>query len=297
MPAPGPDQVLVQVKARPVNPSDHLFAKGVYRKKPVYPQIAGLEGAGIIVECGSAVTGYEPGDHVAFRAMNTWAEYCAVPQQQLIRINKDIPFEISCQIGLNAITAVALLEEAALQTGNALLLSAASSSVAGIIIQMAVSKGIRVVALVNDKRHTAALQTIGAANVLLQDDPALASQLKNISGGEGFHAFFDAVGGDILTAVIPLMAPYGYIALYGNYGNNAPASFTNGAIIYRNLTITGFGIDHWLAARSTAEIQQAYNSIVAQLYDKTLSFRPSATMPLEIFPADSSLPVGKLILI
>src|SRR5437899_12714553 len=37
--APGisPTQVLVEVKARPVNPSDIYFIRGVYRKKPVYP--------------------------------------------------------------------------------------------------------------------------------------------------------------------------------------------------------------------------------------------------------------------
>jgi len=206
-------ELLISVKARPVNPSDYLFVKGVYRKKPTFPQIAGLEGSGIIVECGKEVVDFNVGDHVAFRALNTWAEYCAVAQEDLIKITKEIPFEVSAQVGLNAITAVALLEDAKIKAGDFLLINAASSSVSSIIIQLAMSKGIKVIALVNDLRHKPALISLGVETVFLQDDPALSQKLELITKGTGIHGFLDAVGGQIVTTVIRLMAAYSHIII------------------------------------------------------------------------------------
>jgi len=277
------NQVLISVKARPVNPSDYLFVKGVYRKKPTFPQIAGLEGSGIIVECGEGVVDFNIGDHVAFRALNTWAEYCAVEQEDLIKINHNIPFEASAQLGLNTITAIALLEEAKIKGGDFLLVNAASSSVSSIIIQLAMSKGIKVIALVKDLQHKPALISLGVEAIFLQADPALSQQLEIVTKGTGIHGFLDAVGGQIVTTVIPLMAAYGHIIIYGNFSNNEKAIFTNASIIYKNLTIIGFGIDYWLSQQSSSKIQQSYNHIVESLYTGTLSFRKTVSIPLSQF--------------
>lgn len=59
-PSPGPGQVRIRVKASPINPSDVYFIQGNYRFKPVFPQIGGLEGTGIIDALGEGVS---PQDH------------------------------------------------------------------------------------------------------------------------------------------------------------------------------------------------------------------------------------------
>src|SRR5690349_11136368 len=74
IPEPAEDEVQVRVVARPINPSNEMFIKGVYRQKPVLPQIAGLEGAGVIEQCGQGIDTLLLGKHVAFRARSTWAE-------------------------------------------------------------------------------------------------------------------------------------------------------------------------------------------------------------------------------
>lgn len=276
-------QVLISVKARPVNPSDYFFVKGVYRKKPVFPQIAGLEGSGIILECGKEVADFNVGEHVAFRALNTWAEYCAVEQKDLIKITKKLSFEVSAQVGLNAITAVALLEEAKVKAGDFLLINAASSSVSGVIIQLAISKGIKVITLINDLRHKPALTSLGVETVFLQDDAALPQKLEFVTKSKGLHGFLDAVGGEILTTVISAMATGGIIIIYGNFSNNEKASFTNASIIYQNLTIIGFGIDHWLSQQSSDKILQSYRGIIDNLYTGEISFPETISIPLAQF--------------
>jgi len=48
-PLPGPETVVVEVQARPIHPADLAFIRGQYRVRPALPQVAGLEGAGIVV--------------------------------------------------------------------------------------------------------------------------------------------------------------------------------------------------------------------------------------------------------
>src|SRR6516164_11102666 len=72
--APGDSEVQITIMARPINPSDEMFVQGVYRQKPSFPQIAGLEGAGIITDCGKNVNLSLLGKRAAFRAAGAWAE-------------------------------------------------------------------------------------------------------------------------------------------------------------------------------------------------------------------------------
>lgn len=69
-PAPGPEDVLVEIKASAVMQSDYMFVEGRYRWEPALPQIAGLEGVGRVVAIGARVDetlGLNLGAAVVFR--------------------------------------------------------------------------------------------------------------------------------------------------------------------------------------------------------------------------------------
>ncbi|HMH20962.1 MAG TPA: zinc-dependent alcohol dehydrogenase family protein [Puia sp.] len=282
-PAPSPTQVLIEVKASPVNPSDIYFIQGAYRRKPVYPQTAGLEGSGIVVTCGENVISARPGDHVSFRLPGTWSQYCLAEDSSLIRITRDIPFSISSQIGLNPMTAFALLSETSLQKDDWLLLNTASSTVAGIILQMAVAKGINVIALIRDLVHVPALNALGARHVFLQEDPDLVRKIEEITAPKGIRAFFDAIGGKQLENMMPLMSQYATIVCYGNISNGEKAAISNVHLVYRNLTVKGFGIDRWLSLRSADQIGKIYADIAEDLYTKKIVLREIPSVRLEEF--------------
>ena len=65
MPTPQAEgqNVLVKVAARPIHPADMAFIRGLYRVKPAFPQVAGLEGAGSLTLDRDLVarTGVRPG--------------------------------------------------------------------------------------------------------------------------------------------------------------------------------------------------------------------------------------------
>lgn len=271
-PLPGAGEVLVQVQARPVNPSDHYFIQGVYRRKPVFPQVAGLEGTGVIAALGAGVTGFETGQPVAFRAVGTWAEYCVVPVAQLIPITMPLPPETAAQLGLNTMTAVGLLEEAQLKPGQFLLVDAASSSTADLLVQMAAQRGIRVAALVRAGRHLSNVK--GAEWVALQDDPQLVPRIQEWTNGAGLDGFLDAVGGPLLGTVLQQMAPFGTVLTYGNFDKGAVAAVSNATLVYRNLTLKGFGIDRWMSLQPATRIQALYTQLVEDLHSGRLTLLP-----------------------
>ena len=61
MPRPGPDEVLIRVKATAVNYADAIMVAGRYQTKPELPFSPGLETAGVIEACGPGVKGLKPG--------------------------------------------------------------------------------------------------------------------------------------------------------------------------------------------------------------------------------------------
>ncbi|MBB6499080.1 zinc-binding alcohol dehydrogenase family protein [Pedobacter cryoconitis] len=264
-----PGQVRVKVMASPINPSDYMFIKDQYRLKPLYPQIAGLEASGIITDVHVTVKGFKKGDHVTFRAVGTWAEFVNVNENELIPVEQDIPFEISCQIALNAITAHALLEWSKCKAGSYLLLSAASSALAGLIVQMAKANGIKTICLVRDMESAGLLYTQGAYKVLPADESDLMSRIMELTDHSGVDAFLDAVGGDILSKSLKVMRSNGMITLYGMFAKG-PAEVFNSDVIYKNLTVTGFGIGQWLASKSTTEKRSAFSVIIDLIFKEKL---------------------------
>jgi len=292
-------EVLVKVVARPINPSDHMFIEGNYRIKPNFPQIAGLEGSGIITHLGKQVKGFNTGDHVAFRSTGTWAEFAVVNEGDLVRIDADIPFEMSSQLSLNPLTAYGLLEVAQCVPGSFLLLSAGASAVSKIVIQIARERNIKAICLVRDKNHSPQLINLGAFAVLQDEDEKLAEKIMSLTEQKGVRAFLDAVGGDLLDKLISTLSPFGHIVLYGRYSPGF-AKLYNGDIIYKNLTIYGFGIGQWLSAKSYDEKEFIFKGFINSISKGNLKLEAAATYPLEAFMeainADSGKKIGKIIL-
>jgi NADPH:quinone reductase len=294
------DDVIVKVMARPINPSDFMFIQGQYRFKPVFPQIAGLEGSGIIDSTGGSVKGFRPGDHVAFRGIGTWADFVSVETGSLIKIDRDIPFVQSSQIALNPVTAFALLEQSTAGSNDFLLLSAGNSALATLIIQLAKEKGIRVICLVRNADKNEALLRLGAMAVIQQDDPELQVIIAELTGEAGITAFLDAVGGKLLSKCIKMMRPNGTIILYGRY-DPAAAELYNADVVYKNLIIKGFGIAQWLKGKSTTQKDEVFKILINGIADKKLVLPEARLYELEDYKTaieeDINKKSGKIVLI
>ena len=254
--------VLVKVASRPVHPADLAFIRGQYRVRPNVPQVAGLEGVGVIVDkpagCPFAI-----GSRVAFRYPGSWADLACVPFDRLIPVPPGATNEAACQMSLNPVTAFGLLDAVQVAAGDWILLTAAASTVANLVAAIARKRGINTIGLVRGDAAENQSRSL-ADHVLSTGDPDLAAEVAAITGDRRVSALLDSVGGPGVTRLFAMLAPGARIVAYG-VQDREPASVSNATLIYSNLTWQGFGIDRWLSdcppARKAGMIEELWSMI------------------------------------
>ena len=229
---PTENEIKVKVLCSPLNPNDFMFIEKTYRIQPEFPQIAGLEGAGIIAN-NDGDPNYPVGALVAFRHKNCWAQYVNVPKQKLVLLPNDFPVNKAAQLSLNPLTACALLDQLNTKEDGYILISAANSSIGKLLIQFAVQQRINVIAIVRSLNQKNDLIEIGAKNVILEGE--LEKDLEHLSDSKLISGFLDSVGGDLTSKVLNFLAPNAKIIHYGLL-SNSNVSYHNSTLIFKNLT-------------------------------------------------------------
>jgi NADPH:quinone reductase-like Zn-dependent oxidoreductase len=260
VPEPGENEVRIKWLGSSINPADVLFIQGKYRFKPQFPQIAGLEGAGIVDATGSNVQ-LSPGTLVAFLYRNAWAEYVIVPEKELFVLPEKFPVEKAMQFVLNPATAWGLLHRASLQAGDWLLLSAGNSSVSSIITQIARTREIQVISIVRSGEYESKLKELGAVAVINTSNESIVQRVQQITGGKGATVAIDAVGGDTGTQMAQALGVNGKQIAYGVLSPE-PVQIPNGLLVYKNISMSGFGIRGLLESLSAKEKQEMTAALI-----------------------------------
>jgi NADPH:quinone reductase-like Zn-dependent oxidoreductase len=291
-----PKEVLVDVRARVIQPADFLFVRGVYRVRPVFPQVAGFDGAGMVRKLGSEVRGVLVGQRVAFRSPGAWAEWAAVAADRVYAVPDDIVDDVACQFPLNPLTAWGLLDICSLSAGARVLATAGRSVVAALLAQLARRRGIRLVRVARRDRGYVVIDEGEPGRA-----PAPLSELIEVLAAEKpFDAVLDAVGGPDTLALIKAIAPGGQLVSYGVL-DNAPFSIKASTVLYRNLTWRGFGIHRYLQELSPSALAEA-SPVLWDILRRDPACAPvSARYPLSEFRtalgfAESGSKGGKVIL-
>ena len=150
-PVAGPNDVLVKVHAAAINLLDSKVRDGEFKLLLPYkpPFIAGHDVAGTVLEVGTNVRGFKPGDEVYARPrdgrVGTFAETIAIDQADLALKPQNISMDEAASIPLVALTAwQALVDVADLHKGQKVLIHAGSGGVGTIAIQLAKHLGATV---------------------------------------------------------------------------------------------------------------------------------------------------------
>ncbi|MYW93800.1 zinc-dependent alcohol dehydrogenase family protein [Amycolatopsis rubida] len=257
-PRPHPDdgEVLVRLRARPINPSDELFIQGRYGRAPDLPAVPGFEGAGTIEETRAA--GRRAGQRVAVSAIGTWQEYIAVPEEEAIPVPDWLADELACQLTINPLTALLLVRQLALRPGQWLLITAAASALSRMVLHLAHRNGIRCVCVVRNARHSDALTRAGAETVVNLASESLADRVREVTGGLGLHGALDAVGGHTGNAAVRCVRPGGQIIVYGMLDGGA-INVTPHELVFADITVRGFWLPRHLdrlTANARAELTE-----------------------------------------
>ena len=172
MPVPAEGEVLIRMKAAPINPADINFVQGVYGVKPVLPHSrAGLEGCGVVQE--SRAEGFRKDDEVILlRGVGSWSEYVAVPAVNVMKLPVKVDPVQAAMLKVNPLTALRMLEGfVSLTPGDWVVQNASNSGVGRCIIQLAREMGVKTVNFVRRPDELRdELTALGADLVVGEDD-------------------------------------------------------------------------------------------------------------------------------
>ena len=128
-----------------MNPVDWRIREGQFQKvHPVeLPAGVGQDASGVVDEVGEGVEGVEVGDHVFGRGSGTWAEFAVL--SAWARLPGGLTFEEAAGYPSMVETALRIIRQVGVQSGQTLLASGASGGVGSAVVQAARDRGITVI--------------------------------------------------------------------------------------------------------------------------------------------------------
>jgi NADPH2:quinone reductase len=248
---PGPGEVLIRVKAIGLNRVESLFRGGGFGS-PTLPSKIGYEAAGMIEAIGEGVTGFRQGDRVATLPGLSMEQYGTYGELILYRADMLIPLPDgqsmveAAATWMQYLTAYALIAIANIKRGDAVIITAASSSVGLAAIQIVNAAGGVPIAVTRSDAKADALLKQGAAHVVISEKQDVAQSVLKITEGKGARIAFDGVAGATFASLAAAVAHRGLILIYGALGGDT-ATFPVSLTMQRGVTIRGFAMNDTLA--------------------------------------------------
>jgi len=203
------DDVLVQVHAAGLNQLDERIRLGEFKQILPYklPLILGNDLAGTVINVGTRVRGFKPGDEVYARPdksrIGTFAERIAVGEGDLALKPASISMAEAGSLPLVALTAwQALVERGKVQRGQKVLIHAGAGGVGSIAIQLARHLGASV-ATTASASNADFVRSLGADTVI----DYRAENFEQILDGHDF--VLDSLGGKNLEKSLRILKPGG----------------------------------------------------------------------------------------
>jgi len=241
-PTPGPEDVLIQVKATTVNHLD-LFQRDGSRPIGTLPFTPGLEAAGVVLKDSQ---GFHAGERVmttralAAKGGGGYASKIAAPAADLVRIPDTVTFEQAVAAGLTSSTAWgSLFDLGHLKAKERVLIWAGSSGVGSMAIQFAKHAGGWVYTTASNDEKAEALRRLGA-DMVVNHKQQNVGQVVHDTGG--VNLVIELVS-TTLQASIDACVNDGRVVLIGNLGGQQ-ATVDTQAWRLKRVNVIGGGVYH-----------------------------------------------------
>ncbi|OZM75534.1 NADPH:quinone reductase [Pseudonocardia sp. MH-G8] len=203
VPAPGPGELLLRVRAAGVNPGDWRLREGSHGTVP--PAVLGREVAGVVVALGVGSRGFAVGDEVFGGCpdmVGGWAEQALVTASFAAHRPEAVAPEAAAALPVAAGTAYDALTNLDLPAGATLLVNGAGGGVGLPLVQLARARGLTVVGTAGPGKHEL---IAGFGGVPVAYGEGVVDRLR-VAAPAGVEAVFDLAGGESLRAVSALLA-------------------------------------------------------------------------------------------
>ena len=244
-PTPSAGEVIVKMRAAPINPADLNQIEGKYPVRAPLPATPGFEGAGIVAEVGPNVTNVAVGALVILpHNVGTWRDAVAVKADELVVVPAGIEPVHAAMLKINPMTAWRLLHDYVdLTRGDWLIQNAANSAAGRAVIQIAHELGYKTVNVVRRSELIGELRA-ECGDVVLVDSENLRREVEDAIGGPPIRLGLNAVGGESALRLANCLAPGSTLVTYGAMSLQ-PLKIPNGLLIFKDLRFRGIWINKW----------------------------------------------------
>jgi NADPH:quinone reductase-like Zn-dependent oxidoreductase len=300
-PAPGPGEVLIDVRACALNHLDVWVRRGWPGLTLDMPHIGGADVAGVIAGLGEAVAGWQVGDKVVVDpgivtgvdeftrrgehslsiGRHYWilgehipggaADYVVVPSDNLMRMPEGWDYPEAAAPLLVGVTAWRMLfQRAHLRAGESVLIVGAGGGVNSVALQLAKWAGATVYALTSTEEKMARATELGADVVINYiDDPDWHRTLAGMTGRRGVDVVVDNVGQATLNQSVRALARGGRLVIVGN--TSGPKTEIDIRFIFgKQISLIG----------STMGSPQDFRDVMRLVWDRVIETPVDRVLPL-----------------
>lgn len=214
-----PKQTEVLIKNQYVG-INALYDRELYRGAVPYidvkfPYVFGVEAVGEVVEVGTMVSTFKPGDKVGTVKVGTaYQEFQCIEQEHVI------PFPASTKdyltISPTGVSAhLALSEVADLKENETVVISAAAGGLGHILVQLCKMKGCKVIAICGSQRKVDMLQSLDCCERIINYRKESIEEILSTHYKDKINVAIDSVGRSIFDSFLKNLAPKGRLVVIG----------------------------------------------------------------------------------
>jgi NADPH2:quinone reductase len=254
---PGEGEVAVNVAASGVNFIDVYHREGRYPL--ALPFVPGLEGAGTVTAVGAGVTGFRPGDRIAWAtAQGSYAERHVLPAAVALPVPAEMDLKDAAALALQSMTVHMLVVDVwRLAAGQTVLVHAAAGGVGLLLCAAARHLGARVIGTTSTPEKAALARAAGADDVILYTAVDFEAEVKRLTDGRGVDVVYDSVGKTTFEKSLNCLRPRGMLVLFG--GSSGPAPSIDPIVLMQkgSLFLTRPTLFHYTATPSERQARWA----------------------------------------
>ena len=219
-PRPGPDQVLIEVKAIGVNPVDTYIRAGAYSISNL-PYTPGFDCSGYIKAVGNGVTRFKTGDRVYTSGTVTgaYAEFTVAECAKVHALPPDADVLLGAALGIPYATAYrALFQKAQARPAETVFIHGASGGVGLAAVQLGSAAGLTVIGTASTPEGQKLVHKHGAKHVLNHKAAGYEEEVKRLTKGAGANVILEMLANVNLAKDLNLLAKFGRIVVIGSRG-------------------------------------------------------------------------------
>jgi len=278
-PAPAAGEVRIRQRAIGVNYIDIYLRKGFIAPMLAEGGTPGMEAAGSVQDVGDGVTGFLPGDRVAYLGPVPGA-YCGVrcvPADWIVRLPPAVEDETAAALLLKGLTADYLLHDLGhVGPGKRLLVHAAAGGVGLLVCSWACKLGATVIGTVSSDDKARLAREYGCEHVIVTRDYRFAYAVQRLTGGA--DVLIDGLGAGARDENFAALARRGHWISLGQASGPLDTLDPN-ALVAKSITFSRPVVFDYVATR--AALQQRASRLWAALADGSIELPPIERHGLE----------------